>query len=453
MEQRHTAHTIRLRNSASSRLVLIVFITLATLAALSPAAAEEITLVKAVEEALSSNSRLQAAGAQIQRAQASVDQARSAILPDFAAKGDYTRSEEPNLVTPMRELPSPQNPSPLDLDDQIYTGVLRLDVPILNLSAFSGIRASRQGVDAERARREEAEQRIIAAVTEIFVQNGQLADNLTLMDGHVRALERRLSELRTLTEEGRVPPTAVAEVQASLQTVLSDRLELRQRQEELSYRLATLLGRDEPVSPVVPQFRDPPPIPTSEERIGGPAAQVAEAQYLAAQAARDAARTSFAPRIDGFATQSFRSGSDLNFNAEWSLGLAVTVPILTGGERRARLSVAEADLLSAEHNRAAVTTETLADAGILQRQWHNAAERGELLQSAVENQERAVQAVEDRFQEGRGSLSELLTAETTLLELRMHQQSTRYDQLLAYLTHSEITGELSAPRIQSLIQE
>ncbi|MFO8043844.1 MAG: TolC family protein [Alkalispirochaeta sp.] len=453
MEPRHTALTKRLWNSASSRLVLTVFIALATLATLSPAAAEEITLVEAVEEALSSNSRLQAAGAQIQRAEAGVDQARSAILPDFAAKGDYTRSEEPNLVTPMRELPSQQNPSPLDLDDQIYSGVLRLDVPILNLSAVSGIRASRHGVDAERARRVEAEQRIIAAVTEIFVQNGQVSDNLTLMDGHVRALERRLSELRILTEEGRVPPTAVAEVQATLQTVLSDLLELRQRREELSYRLATLLGREEPVSPVVPQFIDPPRITTSEDRLGGPATHVAEAQYLAAQSARDGARTSFVPRIDGFATQSLRSGSDFDFNAEWSLGLSVTVPILTGGERRARLTAAEADLLAAEHNRAAVTTEILADAGILQRQWANAAERGELLQSAVENQERAVRAVEDRFQEGRGSLSELLTAETTLLELRMHQQSTRYDQLLAYLTHSEITGELSAPRIQSLIQE
>jgi outer membrane protein TolC len=450
MEPRYTTHPIRTLRAPQRRFILTVVV---ALAALSPLSAEEITLAEAVDEALASNSRLQVAGVQVQRAEAVVDQARSTVLPNLVAKGDYTRSEEPNLVTPMRNVPSPQNPSPLDLDDQIYSGVLRLDVPILNLSAFSGIRASRHGVDAERARREEAEQRIIAAVTEIFIQNGQLADNLTLMDGHVRALERRLSELRTLTEEGRVPPTAVAEVQASLQTVLSDRLELRHRREELSYRLATLLGRDESVTPVVPQFRDPPPIATTGERFGGPAAQVAEAQYLAAQAARDGARTSFVPRIDGFATQSFRSGSDLDFGAEWSLGLAVTVPILTGGERRARLSAAEADLLSARHNRAAVAAETVTDARILERRWHNAAERGELLQSAVENQERSVQAVEDRFQEGRGSLSELLTAETTLLELRMHRQSTRYDQLLAYLTHLQIAGELSAPRIQSLIQE
>ncbi|MFW5695525.1 MAG: TolC family protein, partial [Alkalispirochaeta sp.] len=170
-------------------------------------------------------------------------------------------------------------------------------------------------------------------------------------------------------------------------------------------------------------------------------------------AARDGAQASFAPRIDGFAMQSFRSGADVDFNAEWSLGLAVTVPILTGGERRARLNAAEADLLSAGHNRTAVTTESLTDLRILQQQWYNAAERGQLLQSAVENQHRAVQAVEDRFEEGRGSLSDLLTAETTLLELQMHRQSTRYDQLLAYLTHTEIAGELSASRVQSLIQE
>ncbi|MFW5695632.1 MAG: TolC family protein, partial [Alkalispirochaeta sp.] len=263
----------------------------------SPVAAEEIALGDAVEEAITTNSQLQAADAQVLGATARVDQARSAVLPDLAARGDYTRSEKPNLVTPMRELPNPQGPNadPLDVDDQIYSAALRLDVPILDLSAYAAIRASRHGVDAERARRVEAEQRIIAAVTEIFVRHGQLSDNLTLMDGRVRALERRLSELQTLTEEGRVPPTAVAEVQASLQRVLSDRLELRHRRDELSYRLAALLRRDEPVSPVVPQFGDSPPPNTSEERLGGPAEQVAGAQYRAAQAARDGARASFAP--------------------------------------------------------------------------------------------------------------------------------------------------------------
>ncbi|MDA3948848.1 MAG: TolC family protein, partial [Spirochaeta sp.] len=337
----------------------------------------------------------------------------------------------------------------------IYTGVLRLDVPILNLPSLSGLSASRYGVDAQRAHQAEAEQRIIGAVAEIFVQSGQIHDNTALLDGHIRALERRLVELRTLSRSGRVPPSSVSEVEANMQSLQAERVQLQYRQDELAFRLASLLGQDRAVAPAVPDFREAPPIGTSADQNAavGPAWQAAEAQYRAAEASHTATQTSFAPHINGFASQSTRSGSDLDFTAEWSLGLTVTVPLFTGGERLARLNAAEADVEAARHNRASVRTAELTETRLLRQRWDRAAQREELLAAAAVNQERSVSAVENRFTEGRASLSDLLTAETTLLELRMHEQSTRYDRLLAYIAHTQIAGDLSPALITSLIEE
>lgn len=439
------------RHPAVGRFVWFFLLGILPLAAEAPR--DGIPLVEAVEVALSDNAELAAAAARITASQAGVREARSALLPDLTAIGEYTRSEEPNLVHPMHGTPTPQ--SPLEFDDEIYSGVVRLEVPILNLPAVSGVAASRHLVDLRHAERAAGVQRVIGAVTELFIASAQVRDTADLLDGRIGALERRLTELNTLAGAGRVPPSSVSEVEANLQSLRAERIQLESRRDELAYRLASLLGRDRAVVPAVPQFVDAPQI--AEVSPGGaargPAFQAAHARYLAAEAARTAARARFAPAVDGFALQSGRSGGDLDVEGEWSLGLTVTVPLLTGGERLARLTAADADLEAARSLRASARTTTLTESRLLAQRWERAAEREALLTSAADSQERSVRAMEDRFDEGRASLSDLLTAETTLLELRMHARSARYDRLLAYVAHAEVTGTLSVELITSLVTE
>ncbi len=409
----------------------------------------EISLTAAIEEALQGNPQLAAGRAQIRNAEAGVWAARSSLLPDVVTIGDYTRSEEPSLVNPMHGTPSPMDP--LVFDEEIYTASIRLDVPILNLSALSGVGAAKHGVEVQRARSAEAEQAIIAGVMEIFVQAGQLNDNLTLIDGHLRALERRHTELQLLSRGGRVSPAAVAEVEASLDSVRADRLELLRRRNELGYRLGGILGRREIVLPRAEAFV----LPSMEEKPSrlGPAAHAAEAQLAAAEAGRAGALSSFAPQLNGFATQTARSGSDIDFNAEWSIGLQLTFPLATGGERIARFRSADAGVEAAQYNRDAVVTDQLNEAQILLRRWENAEARRGLLAKAVLNQERSVAAADSRYAEGRASLSDLLAAEATLLELNMNERSTKYDQLLSYIAYQKLAGGLSQSLAQTLIEE
>lgn len=414
----------------------------------------EISLNDALTEALKSNHQAGAAAMKLKEAEAGVRTAKSSLLPGLVTIGDYTRNEEPVLVYPMHGSPTPADP--LEFEKSIYSGIIRLDVPILDLSGLSGIGAAKRTVDAQRAQSTVIRQGIMAGVMEIFIQMGQISDNLTLIDSHIKALERRQTELKTLAQEGRVSPAHVAEAGASLNSAISDRLELLHRKEELGYRLGVLLGRKQPVYPRKHIFslaalsgQD-----IIEETFpAGPKTLAAEAGYAAAEAGKDAAQFSFAPRVDGFASQSLRSGPEIDFSSEWSLGLTVTLPIFTGGERLARLGAAEARAEAARYERDSALINEQSQAAVLQSRWENTAVRRTYLAEAVQNQILSVTATESRYKEGRSSLSDLLSEETTLLELRMREQSLLYEQLLSYIAYNQIAGKLSPSIAQTFIEE
>ena len=415
---------------------------------------QEISLNDALTEALKFNPQAGAAAMRLRQAEEGVRAAKSSLLPDLVTIGDYTRNEEPVLVYPMHGTPTPADP--LEFEKSIYSGIIRLDVPILDLSGLSGIGAARRTVDAQRARNTVIQQGIIAGVIEIFIQMGQISDNLTLIDSHIKALERRETELKTLAQEGRVSPAHVAEAGASLNSTISDRLELLHRKKELGYRLGGLLGRKQPVYPRKHTFslsaisgKDL----TDEPFPAGPKTLAAEAGYAAAQAGKDAAQFSFAPRVDGFASQSLRSGPEIDFSSEWSLGLTVTLPIFTGGERLARLGAAEASAEAARHERDSAFINDRSEASILRSRWENTAVRRTYLSDAVQNQLLSVTATESRYKEGRSSLSDLLREETTLLELRMRERSLLYEQLLSYTAYYQIAGKLSPSFVRTFIEE
>ena len=185
----------------------------------------------------------------------------------------------------------------------------------------------------------------------------------------------------------------------------------------------------------------------------GPKTLAAEAGYAAAQAGKDAAQFSFAPRIDGFASQSLRSGAEIDFSSEWSFGLTVTLPIVSGGERLARLGAAEANAEAARHERDSALINDRSEASILRSRWENTAIRRSYLTDAVQNQLLSVTATDNRYREGRSSLSDLLTEETTLLELRMRERSLLYEQLLSYIAYYQIAGKLSPSIVQTFIEE
>jgi outer membrane protein TolC len=425
---------------------------------------EEIGLSEALHELSVGNPSLTASSYHVKQAEIRVWEAGSALFPGLVFMGEYTRHEEPTLVTPMREPPTPLNP--LDLDDEIYTGVLRLDIPILNLPAVAAVQGAQSDVVVRRAQSAELEQTIIGRVAEIFVQAGQIRDSSELLDSHSAALERRLDETIRLEQAGRASPAGRAVLEASLERMRAERLELELHIEELSLRLAEILGRREPVTPVAEGLTLPHSVTGALTATGvtggdgpgaltaeGPRALTAEAQRSGAEAAKRATVLSLAPSITGFAARTSRSGADREFTDEWSAGITVTVPLVTGGERTARIYAADAGVKAAEAGYRTAQLQENTAVRIAQARWDSAERRREILSRAIGEQKRAVTAQENLYREGRISLSELLSEETSLLDLRMQEKRVLYEQLLAYVSYQQTVGRLTVSLLESLIQE
>ena len=119
----------------------------------------------------------------------------------------------------------------------------------------------------------------------------------------------------------------------------------------------------------------------------------------------------------------------------------------------ARVQSTEARLNAAQYERDSTITNERNEAQIARRRSQHAALRREYLAEAVKNQAVSVTAKDNAYKEGRASLSDLLTEEAVLLELKMRERSMLYDELLAYVAYYTITGELSPSLAQIFIKE
>jgi outer membrane protein len=417
-----------------------------------PISAEGITLQEALRQVRSDNPTIRSTHEQLRVTEEGVREARSALLPKLAARGEYTVYGKETLVTPMSEPPTPQS-DPLSFDDRIYSGALRLDVPILDLSALSLIGAARHEVEYSRSRSAEADQAILAGVADLFVRYLRLEDNRDLLDAHLSVLERRREDLTVLEAAGRVSPAAKAEADAAIASLLSDRIEIEEGRREISWRLGTLLGKSHPVTPNVTGLGRDTSITVDPGNTAGPTLAAARAQQANAETLHEAVQRSFYPQIHGFVAPTARSGSDLDFSTDWSAGLSVTIPLYTGGERTARLAATDAARKSASYSYEAARNEHVAALRIQEERIETLRQRQELIRHAVAGRQVSLDAVARQFEEGRASAGDLLAEESALLELQIQEQALQQDRLSAYIAYHRQLGTLSESTIEALLEE
>ena len=138
----------------------------------------------------------------------------------------------------------------------------------------------------------------------------------------------------------------------------------------------------------------------------------------------------------------------------WSLGpLALTVPLIDGGARRANVRASEArydeavSKLRASVRRAVQEVESALEQGASNR------ERAEATDLAVEQYQRYWAATQARHQHGMASLFELEDARRNLLAAQLAQVGQRRDQTLAWVSlYRALGGGWLAPQVDALGQ-
>lgn len=447
------------RLAGNCRIRLLAVLGLGMVAAAS--ASEEVkimTLSQALEAAFAQNPGLRAARAQGQAAEARISEAKSGYLPQLSFTAGYMRYEEPNIVVPIHRagvFPP--------LDDGIYEGITSLKVPLFNGGRTRAAHRTASALAGEtRAAEALVELQLLEGIARIFVQSQELQDKQALVRARLHALQQRYGELRTLLQEGRISPTDLALVAASIATTRSDSLEIEVKAGELFIALGQLVGAEGPIQPLLSHsassFQSVPQaimLPDSGKIVAD--YRSFELRRTQAQRARAAAQyaqatRAFWPEISGFASYVLRAGDDFDQTGEWAAGLSLRLSLFEGGRRLAAKSAAQFSLTAAEEQlRSAWQTQTAA-LRLAYEQWRISRERRRHLGEAVMNKSRSVSAHKQVYEAGRASLSDLLTQEAELLRMQMDERSLAYGEQLAMLRYHAAAGTLTPALVKTVVR-
>lgn len=438
-------------------LFLIIWVVSSPLNAQNP---QEMNLSQAVDVALGNNPAIGAAQWQRQAAEHQVWEARSGYFPQIMASAGYTRYQEPNIITPIHE---PMKFPPLD--DEIYESSLQLKMPLFDgFRTRAKVRAASAAAEEATVEAKQARINLIQNVTDIFIRWEELADNQRLLTAHLKALKRRHHELSVLKAEGRISAANLSLVESAIDAARSDSLDLENKRLQLADRLGQLLGADRRIFPQSTEIHagwsaemaamtvhpDSLLAPSGQP---GPTVQKARAQLERAEAFKSSANRSFFPDLSGFAVYNWRAGADRDPISEWAAGITLSFPLFQGGKRIASVKAGAASLHAAKQGYQAARQQERTQLQIAYQQWQSARNRQQFLKGAIQNKQKSVEAQRDLYKEGRLSLSELLTQENELLDLKIQERSLLYQEISALLSYHATAGTLTKEKIQMMIKE
>ena len=138
----------------------------------------------------------------------------------------------------------------------------------------------------------------------------------------------------------------------------------------------------------------------------------------------------------------------------WSLGpLALTVPLIDGGARRANVQASEARYDEAVSKLRASVRQAVQEVESALEQWASNDERAEATSLAVAQYQRYWVATQARHQHGMASLFELEDARRNLLAAQLAQVGQRRDQTLAWVSlYRALGGGWLAPQVDAPAQ-
>jgi len=141
----------------------------------------------------------------------------------------------------------------------------------------------------------------------------------------------------------------------------------------------------------------------------------------------------------------------LDMTDEWFMGVTLQFPLFDGGRRLAAARATRASAEAARHRLEAATQEQQANLNTALDQWRVNGERRARLADAVQEKATSVSTFRQLHQEGRLSLSELLTQETELLVLALDERRMAHAQRTAFLQYHAILGTMNPELVTSLV--
>jgi outer membrane protein len=341
---------------------------------------------------------------------------------------------------------------PLFSTSSVTMADARVTQPLYTGGAItSGISAASADLDARQGDTKSLHQQLKLAVAERYLDVLRAQSALKVAEANVGSLTAHVADTEDMYRTGAVPRNDFLAAAVSLADAEQRRLQARNALEVARAAYNRALGRplEDPVTldetmPAIDAQLAAGPVEAlmalALEQRGESAALEGAAVALGAQA--NAARAVARPQLALTAGYLSLENSFLNVQSAWAVGLGVRWQLFDAGRSRAR-----ADALALESRSFAQQREDTESVIVLQvrEAWllaGDAAERVEVARSAVGQAEENLRVVRDRYVNGEGTNTEVLTAETLRSASLSNYDNARYDLALERYRLARAVGQL-----------
>lgn len=410
-----------------------------------------LTLREANRRALQHYPTVTSSEANLSAARAGVRREKAEWWPRLSVSGSGTQYQKPMIVNPIHDFQPGETPP---FDETLVQGGAYLTWTLLDAGPSRQARIDRSRSQAAVASSAlfAARQSLLSDVAGAYLDALGLQELRTAHDRRIAALESELDRVQRRFDVGRAARLEILRVEAELAGAEAERVVVTSRLEVARRELARLTG----LPPASVEARGLAPlalrdssVPSREEmtvraRARSPAGERARRRLQAAEASVAVARGQRWPDLELAGNWVDRGSVDGDFESEWSVGLQLSLPVYSGGRIGSEVARAEA-----ERQRAA------GELRVAEKQIERAVDRAV---SAVEETAARIRSLEQaasrsaevvrierlRLEEGRGTQTDYLDAEASLLAVRARLVEARHAAVRARVELARTVGTLDA---------
>ncbi len=421
---------IPVRKKAS---LVILFLALASLAhAQEKAASQPLTLEQAVHLALHQNPAFQTNTDEAAATRARLKQAQSAWYPRFDFRQDFTRGNNPVYVfgskltqrqfsTADFALNNLNTPTPLDNFQTRIDGQWRL---FDSGEAEFHERSAKRLVTAADFETEQARQDLILEVVRAYYGVLVLKENAKAADEAVETAESSAQRMETMFKAGLLVDSDLLSAKVFVSQMKDRQIRARNDLALAEMQLAREMGMalDTPAEPAAALAEPGMLAKTIDEWMHvaleqRPALRAAQLQESAMSEERKAAKAEFGPRIALFGSaerDAMALGGPSGTN--WTAGARLDFNIFAGGAQKARVAEAAANADKAKHNVEWFRSGVQMEVRKAYLDGNAAAQRAASARNAAEQAKESLRIVQNRYEAGLTTVTELLRSQTAQLE-------------------------------------
>ena len=402
--------------------------------------AEPWTLDRALQVAQENSPDALVAQARLAGAQALVEQAQSAWLPQVMLSGRYTQTNSPRLafgsILNQRAFNFGLDFNhPGRIDNLNATGTVAYNV-YSGGRATAGRAAAKAGARAAEYDLRSARLQLGTGVVRAYLGIRKAREAVVAVEAGARAYEAAVSNARLRFDAGQMLRADLLSLEVQLAQTRESLVAARHGAVLADHAFLFALGLEPSGSPIELAPHDPSlallTAPSTGDFLQRPELFGLNERLLAAEAMVTAARGARRPTVNAFANYEYNQGWKFDRHADsWLAGVSVDVSVFDGGQASGRLHQALAEVAQLKQILRQATLGINLEVEQARHAHANARERLAVSASAVAQAEESAALSRARFEQGALLASDLIGVEGRLIETRMRRTVAEADELIS----------------------